>query len=568
MLFDGSDDRMDMANLHNQSVLDTYFVTSTSDTQYLYPNVGTGGSFGFVANLNETATNLTQVYGSPSLYANGTLFTGTRRVDVYNFLSGSKVVVHQGASTSGWSMYSFSGYQYGYEFNGYLQELIAYTSSQADNHTYIENNINAYYNIYTTSSTSTENAFVSTWYDQSGNNRHATQTATGSQPLIVSSGSLVTENGKPGIRFIYDNKTYLFNNTSSLTYTTTFVLSRLYRTDLTYIISSNSNQTGIVGTVGGQYRLYNNTNFLTGIAPSLTNQDLIYSLFNGASSELGIDNNTAIIGNPGSSTFSGLYIGSDSGLVTTTAVDGIIQEIILYSSDQSANRPLIENNINNYYNIYTGSNHGFVARWYDQSGNNNHATQTATGSQPMIVESGSVILDPTSSRPAIVFDGVDDWLRNTTSLIISSGTPASIFAVNRPFGIVLYPYLFDIGQQDILFYYYPSNKHSMYRGSDLSSLNSATANTSYLYNLLYNNTTSELKVNGTTFTGSVGTLSTGAKITIAAEGVYTSDQTVNREPIEYGINNYYNIYPQTAHLQPHPLPSTQPPGSICFINND
>jgi uncharacterized protein YodC (DUF2158 family) len=95
-------------------------------------------------------------------------------------------------------------------------------------------------------------AYVSTWYDQSGNNRHATQTATGSQPLIVSSGSLVTENGKP-------------------------------------------------------------------------------------------------------------------------ALD---------------NRPLIENNINNYYNIYTGSNHGFVARWYDQSGNNRHATQTATGSQPMIVESG------------------------------------------------------------------------------------------------------------------------------------------------------------------------------------
>jgi hypothetical protein len=42
------------------------------------------------------------------------------------------------------------------------------------------------------------------WYDQSGNNRHATQTTSselGSQPLIVSSGSLVTENGKPALRF-------------------------------------------------------------------------------------------------------------------------------------------------------------------------------------------------------------------------------------------------------------------------------------------------------------------------------------------------------------------------------
>jgi hypothetical protein len=44
------------------------------------------------------------------------------------------------------------------------------------------------------------NGFVTTWYDQSGNNRNATQTTQANQPQIVSSGSLITENGKVAIR--------------------------------------------------------------------------------------------------------------------------------------------------------------------------------------------------------------------------------------------------------------------------------------------------------------------------------------------------------------------------------
>jgi hemin uptake protein HemP len=44
------------------------------------------------------------------------------------------------------------------------------------------------------------NGFVVTWYDQSGNNRNATQTTQANQPQIVSSGSLITENGKVAIR--------------------------------------------------------------------------------------------------------------------------------------------------------------------------------------------------------------------------------------------------------------------------------------------------------------------------------------------------------------------------------
>ena len=44
------------------------------------------------------------------------------------------------------------------------------------------------------------NGFVTTWYDQSGNTRNATETTATKQPQIVSSGSVILENNKPTIK--------------------------------------------------------------------------------------------------------------------------------------------------------------------------------------------------------------------------------------------------------------------------------------------------------------------------------------------------------------------------------
>ena len=43
--------------------------------------------------------------------------------------------------------------------------------------------------------------FVTTWYDQSGNGRHATQTLAWAQPQIVASGAVLTLSGRPMPRF-------------------------------------------------------------------------------------------------------------------------------------------------------------------------------------------------------------------------------------------------------------------------------------------------------------------------------------------------------------------------------
>ena len=45
------------------------------------------------------------------------------------------------------------------------------------------------------------NGFVTTWYDQSGNGRHATQTTPGRQPRIVNNGVIETQNGRPAVVF-------------------------------------------------------------------------------------------------------------------------------------------------------------------------------------------------------------------------------------------------------------------------------------------------------------------------------------------------------------------------------
>lgn len=44
-------------------------------------------------------------------------------------------------------------------------------------------------------------AFVTTWYDQSGNARHLTQATTAAQPKVVAAGAVVASGGKPAVTF-------------------------------------------------------------------------------------------------------------------------------------------------------------------------------------------------------------------------------------------------------------------------------------------------------------------------------------------------------------------------------
>jgi len=52
----------------------------------------------------------------------------------------------------------------------------------------------------TTTTASANSGFVPIWYEQSGNERHATQTTAASQPIIVNAGVIESINGRPAIR--------------------------------------------------------------------------------------------------------------------------------------------------------------------------------------------------------------------------------------------------------------------------------------------------------------------------------------------------------------------------------
>lgn len=57
---------------------------------------------------------------------------------------------------------------------------------------------------------------------------------------------------------------------------------------------------------------------------------------------------------------------------------------------------------------FVGNGTGYVTIWYDQSGNGTNATQSTTSYQPTIVKSG--VLNTVANRPAILYDGVDDYM--------------------------------------------------------------------------------------------------------------------------------------------------------------
>jgi hypothetical protein len=76
---------------------------------------------------------------------------------------------------------------------------------------------------------------------------------------------------------------------------------------------------------------------------------------------------------------------------------------------------------------FVGTGSGFVTIWYDQSGNGRNATQTTAANQPQIVSNG--VLQTEGGKPAILFDGVDDYLAAPSPLI---DTTHSLFVLFTP----------------------------------------------------------------------------------------------------------------------------------------
>jgi len=206
--------------------------------------------------------------------------------------------------------------------------------------------------------TASDNGFVTTWYDQSGNSNDATQGTAANQPKIVDAGVLVEENGRPAVEFDGTDDSLLGASTITNEYVSIFTIFNTTKNFGTQYVAGVSNETtgkrraSWINTTN-YYSSGFNANFLIS-SISTNTQYLGVNLFDNANDEI----NGAINGSLSTASsftitpLSSPVIGIGNGGTFTEYTKGTIQEIIIFDSDQSSNRTNIETNINDHYNIY------------------------------------------------------------------------------------------------------------------------------------------------------------------------------------------------------------------------
>jgi len=201
------------------------------------------------------------------------------------------------------------------------------------------------------------NGFVTTWYDQSGNNQHATQTTATNQPSIVLSGVLNTQNSKPVI--LTDGSSFMINSSASWNLTTNSIFATIklnasrgamammssVGTSNQHFVSRNANGTGRYYDSAGQE--------IT--AAALPNGFNLISIHENSSGVTVFENGANLVTN-----FAHDIGGAVTGVVIfkrdagngLTSGSGFSELIIYGSTSQLSNNSAINTNINSYYSVY------------------------------------------------------------------------------------------------------------------------------------------------------------------------------------------------------------------------
>jgi hypothetical protein len=209
------------------------------------------------------------------------------------------------------------------------------------------------------------NGFVVTWYDQAGSN-NATQASAAAQPQIVSSGSVILENGKAALQFDGSDDGLHTAYSGISGEDVPFSVFSLVKTNTgtgnqTFVSLNNSSNFNPVTTLlllSGQYGYFFRdviTATKSNTSAQLHNQINLNLICEGTTTSI-YYNSTKIINSGDTDLLSiprdRISIGTFREFTPTNFLNGIIQEAIIYPSDQSTNRAAIESNINAYYNIY------------------------------------------------------------------------------------------------------------------------------------------------------------------------------------------------------------------------
>jgi hypothetical protein len=207
-----------------------------------------------------------------------------------------------------------------------------------------------------------DNGFVTTWYDQSGNGRNATQTTAINQPQIVSSGSVITENGKAALRFdgINDNLQYAGEVLNQGTFIGFAVCQNNSTSAFRRIFDQSSINGGalIANSNNGNAEIFARTSAGNVILTDTTfyaNQTLYTGQILSGNSKLRINSADRVL-NSTTFTMSGNtglnFVIGDNSPPAEQSLNGDLQEIVIYTTNQNSNINGIETNINDFYSIY------------------------------------------------------------------------------------------------------------------------------------------------------------------------------------------------------------------------
>jgi len=213
-----------------------------------------------------------------------------------------------------------------------------------------------------------DNGYVRTWWDQSGNDYHMTQTDTSLMPMIIQGGALITLNGNAAVHFDGVND-YLVSSGAAQNISTDYtqfavMSSNGIGNDYLVAMGNSADNTPIftilVGAGGTPYAMRIRERTSTGEAiidsqNSVPGTQYLFSKKVGSSDHQFIQNDgTAFTDNTAIGTISADRYAFGALVRATVALHANcnVQCVIMYASDESADISNINTEINNYYSIY------------------------------------------------------------------------------------------------------------------------------------------------------------------------------------------------------------------------
>ena len=392
------------------------FSQGTAEGNHSFAVLDGSTSTSVASGYTNAGTNM-YVNGVDMNYVSGT----STRDDIYTAFiengaehSNGAIIVHENAQTNNWTNFKVSAYS-DYQLDGKMTEMVLYNTDQSANRENIEKDMalhsgayqvedaplldayggaHAAYSLrklnsdYTgaavrvrrnsdnteldigfksdgTLDTDASDAFydgsnlrIITWYDQSGNGKHMTQSSSGAQPLLYNDSGLMQLNGRPGARFI-GNDEFTFDATGlDIGNLSSFVVARMNDTSGTQFVlraSGIANNKRFFAPLiqEGNFRFMHGV-YHTDVGTTANTNNNLHTMIAGATQGdveafvNGTSVGTRTLSNTGiDTTITG--IGGSGNL--SNFMNGTIQEVVVYSSDQSERRLGIERNIKNHYEL-------------------------------------------------------------------------------------------------------------------------------------------------------------------------------------------------------------------------